>query len=109
MIQIYMLNRGEDRARFLRGEPIAVGPGVIVQLESRLTAQAKTAATAPSGNGSGRPRKKATRQQYSDTTKQAILAEMKKTGQSYYQAAKAHGISPSVVLRWTKSKKKATA
>jgi ribosome-binding protein aMBF1 (putative translation factor) len=107
MIKIYMLNRGEDKARFLRGEafPVQVGnETVIFQLESRLSAK-KIATSEPvtmRSNGA-KPKPKQKRRQYSEAFKKAMLAEIKKTGKSYHTLAKERGISPSVVLRWTKT------
>lgn len=102
MIQIFMLNRGEDFARFKRGEPIAVGPGIIVQLESRLSA--KTQAAAPeSRNGAAVPpkaKKPKRRRLWTDGQKRAVLADLKTSGLTPNRYAITHDISPSVLMGW---------
>lgn len=113
MIQIFMLNRGEDFARFKRGEAIVVGPGVIVQLESKLTksarAEAHNGAASVTRNGTGTPRKTSKRRQYTAAYKKEIVAEALKKGWSSYESGKHHGISGSVILRWLRNAKKAKA
>ena len=111
MIQIFMLNRGDDFARFKRGEPIAVGPGIIVQLESRLSA--KTAAAAPESHNGATPKGKPTkkpkrRRQWSDAQKKIVLADLKTSGVTPNKYAITHDISPSVLMGWMRKAQMAT-